>query len=104
MKQVIVKIREGIEKEEMNPQKDHLVKMPRRMPAGEAVSRIEWARGEMLMHLVTMEKSTSPYRLKIKAPSVNHTMVLTDLLKGKTLSDIPLVYGSMHICQGDLDR
>ena len=104
IKQAIARIREGIESGEMNPQKDHLVKMPRRMPAGEAVTRIEWARGEMLMHLVTMEKSTSPYRLKIKAPSVNHTMVLNDLLQGKTLSDIPLVYGSMHICQGDLDR
>jgi len=104
MKQAIAKIREGIEKEEMNPAKDHLVKMPRKMPEGEAVSRIEWARGEILMHLVTMPKSSNPYRLKIKAPSVNHTMVLNDLLTGKTLSDIPLIYGSMHICQGDLDR
>jgi translation elongation factor EF-4 len=33
-----------------------------------------------------------------------YTMILNDLLAGKTLSDIPLVYGSMHICQGDLDR
>jgi NADH:ubiquinone oxidoreductase subunit D/NADH:ubiquinone oxidoreductase subunit C len=104
IKQAIAKIREGIESGEMNPQKDHLVKMPRKMPEGEAVSRIEWARGEILMHLVTKPKSSSPYRLKIKAPSVNHTMVLSDLLQGKTLSDIPLVYGSMHICQGDLDR
>jgi NADH:ubiquinone oxidoreductase subunit D/NADH:ubiquinone oxidoreductase subunit C len=104
MKQAIAKIREGIESGEMNPQKDHLVKMPRKMPEGEAVSRIEWARGEILMHLVTKPKSSNPYRLKIKAPSVNHTMVLNDLLQGKTLSDIPLVYGSMHICQGDLDR
>jgi len=104
MKQAIAKIRAGIEAGEMNPQKDHLVKMPRKMPEGEAVSRIEWARGEILMHLVTMPKSSNPYRLKIKAPSVNHTMVLNDLLTGKTLSDIPIIYGSMHICQGDLDR
>ena len=104
MKQAIAKIREGIEKGEMDPKKDHLVKMPRRMPKGEAVTRVEWARGELLMHLVTGEKATSPYRLKIKAPSVNHTMVLDSLLRGKTLSDIPLIYGSMHICQGDLDR
>jgi NADH:ubiquinone oxidoreductase subunit D/Ni,Fe-hydrogenase III component G len=104
MKQAIAKIKEGIEKGEMNPKKDHLVRMPRRMPAGEAVTRVEWARGEMLMHLVTGEKATSPYRLKLKAPSVNHTMVLDSLLRGKTLSDIPLIYGSMHICQGDLDR
>ncbi|GAB6074057.1 NADH-quinone oxidoreductase subunit D-related protein [Nautilia lithotrophica] len=104
IKQAMAKIEEGIEAGEMDPKKDHLVKMPKRMPAGEAVSRIEWARGEILMHLVTQEKATSPYRLKIKAPSVNHTMMLDKLLKGKTLSDIPLLYGSMHICQGDLDR
>jgi len=104
IKQAMAKIEEGVEAGEMNPQKDHLVKIPKRMPAGEAVSRIEWARGEILMHLVTGEKATSPYRLKIKAPSVNHTMMLDKLLKGKTLSDIPLLYGSMHICQGDLDR
>ena len=104
IKQAMKKIEEGVEAGEMDPKKDHLIKMPRRMPAGEAVSRVEWARGEMLMHLVTGEKSTSPYRLKLKAPSVNHTMVLDKLLKGKTLSDIPLLYGSMHICQGDLDR
>ncbi len=104
IKQSMAKIEEGIEAGEMDPKKDHLVKMPRRMPAGEAVSRVEWARGEMLMHLVTGEKASSPYRLKLKAPSVNHTMVLNKLLKGKTLSDIPLLYGSMHICQGDLDR
>jgi NADH:ubiquinone oxidoreductase subunit D/NADH:ubiquinone oxidoreductase subunit C len=102
--QAMQKIQKGIEAGEMNPQKDHLVRMPRKMPAGEAVRRIEWARGEMLMHLVTMEKSSNPYRLKLKAPSVNHTMVLDSLLRGKTLSDIPLIYGSMHICQGDLDR
>ncbi len=104
IKQAMKKIEEGIEAGEMDPAKDHLVRMPRRMPAGEAVSRVEWARGEMLMHLVTTDKSTSPYRLKIKAPSVNHTMVLDRLISGKTLSDIPLLYGSMHICQGDLDR
>ncbi len=104
IKQAMKKIELGIKSEEMNPKKDHLVKMPRRMPAGEAVTRVEWARGEMLMHLVTMDKSTSPYRLKIKAPSVNHTMVLDKLISGKTLSDIPLLYGSMNICQGDLDR
>jgi NADH:ubiquinone oxidoreductase subunit D len=78
--------------------------MPKKLPAGEAVSRIEWARGEILMHLVTQDKATTPYRLKIKAPSVNHTMMLEKLIPGHTLSDIPLLYGSMHICQGDLDR
>ncbi len=104
IEQSMQKITEGIEAGEMDPMKDHMVKMPRKMPAGEAVSRVEWARGELLMHLVTMEKSSSPYRLKIKAPSVNHTLVLDRMMRGKTLSDISLLYGSMHICQGDLDR
>jgi len=104
MKQAMEKIIAGIEAGEMNPTKDHLIRMPRKMPEGEAVSRVEWARGELLMHLVTMPKSSNPYRLKIKAPSVNHTRILEKLLPNHTLSDIPLLYGSMHICQGDLDR
>ena len=97
-------IEEGIASGAFDPAKDHLVKMPRKLPKGEAVSRVEWARGEVLMHLVTEEKGSSPYRLKIKAPSFNHTMMLDRLLRGETLSDIPLIYGSLYICQGDLDR
>jgi len=104
LKQARRRLAEGVASGEFDPQKDHMVKVPKRLPAGEAVSRVEWARGEVLMHLVTTEKAKSPYRLKMRAPSVNHTMVLDRLLRGKTLSDIPLVFGSMYICQGDLDR
>jgi NADH:ubiquinone oxidoreductase subunit D/NADH:ubiquinone oxidoreductase subunit C len=104
LKQARQRIAEGVASGEFDPRKDHMVKVPKKLPAGEAVSRVEWARGEVLMHLVTTEKAKSPYRLKMRAPSVNHTMVLDRLLRGKTLSDIPLVFGSMYICQGDLDR
>jgi len=31
-------------------------------------------------------------------------MMLNMLLEGKTLSDVPLVMGSLYVCQGDLDR
>ena len=104
IKQAKQKIEEGVENGDFNPTKDHMVKVPKKLPKGEAVSRVEWARGEVLMHLVTEEKATSPYRLKMRAPSFNHTMMLNHLLKEKTLSDIPLVFGSLYICQGDLDR
>jgi len=104
LKQAKKRIEEGVASGEFDPAKDHLVKVPKKLPAGEAVSRVEWARGEVLMHLVTTEKAKSPYRLKMRAPSFNHTMVLDRLLQGKTLSDIPLVFGSMYVCQGDLDR
>jgi len=104
IKQAKKRIEEGIESGEFNPTKDHMVKVPKKLPKGEAISRVEWARGEVLMHLVTEEKATSPYRLKMKAPSFNHTMMLDHLLRGEALSDIPLVFGSLYICQGDLDR
>ena len=104
IKQAKKRIEEGVESGEFNPTKDHMVKVPKKLPKGEAISRVEWARGEVLMHLVTEEKATSPYRLKMRAPSFNHTMMLNHLLKEKTLSDIPLVFGSLYICQGDLDR
>jgi len=104
IKQAKKHILEYIENGEFNPTKDHMVKMPKKLPKGEAISRVEWSRGEVLMHLVTQEKATSPYRLKMKAPSFNHTMMIDHLLSGETLSDIPLVFGSLYICQGDLDR
>jgi NADH:ubiquinone oxidoreductase subunit D len=104
IKQAKRRIEEGVDSGEFNPTKDHMVKVPKKLPKGEAISRVEWARGEVLMHLVTEEKAKSPYRLKLRAPSFNHTMMLDHLLKGKTLSDVPLVFGSLYICQGDLDR
>ncbi len=104
IKQAKKHIHEGIASGEFNPTKDHKVKFPKRLPKGEAISRVEWSRGEVLYHLVTQEKATNPYRLKIKAPSFNHTMMLNHLLAGQTISDIPLVFGSLYICQGDLDR
>ncbi len=104
IKQAKEHVEQKIQSKEFNPIKDHMVKVPKKLPKGEAISRVEWARGEVLMHLVTDEKAKSPYRLKMKAPSFNNTMMLNHLLKGKTLSDIPLVFGSLYICQGDLDR
>jgi len=104
IKQAKKHIEQKIASGEFNPTKDHMVKVPKKLPAGEAISRVEWSRGEVLMHLVTQEKAKSPYRLKMKAPSFNHTMMVDKLLRGETLSDIPLVFGSLYICQGDLDR
>ena len=104
IKQAKKRIEEGVASGEFNPTKDHMVKVPKKLPKGEAISRVEWARGEVLMHLVTEEKAKSPYRLKMRAPSFNHTMMLNHLLAGETLSDVPLVFGSLYVCQGDLDR
>jgi NADH:ubiquinone oxidoreductase subunit D/NADH:ubiquinone oxidoreductase subunit C len=104
IKQAKKHIEEGVASGEFNPTKDHMVKVPKKLPKGEAISRVEWARGEVLMHLVTEEKAKSPYRLKMRAPSFNHTMMLNHLLAGETLSDVPLVFGSLYVCQGDLDR
>jgi len=104
IKQAKLHIEKAVASGEMHPTKDHMVKVPKKLPKGEAISRVEWARGEVLMHLVTEEKAKTPYRLKLRAPSFNHTMMLDYLLKGQTLSDIPLIFGSLYICQGDLDR
>jgi NADH-quinone oxidoreductase subunit C/D len=104
LKQAVADLRDGIANGSYNPEKDHLVKIPKKLPAGESIARVEWARGELMMHLVVEEKAKTPYRLKIKAPSVNHTMMVERLLEGDTISDIPIVFGSMYICQGDLDR
>ncbi len=55
LKQAIADLRRGIESGEYDPQKDHMVKIPKKLPAGEAISRVEWSRGELMIHLVTQD-------------------------------------------------
>ena len=77
--------------------------VPRRPPAGEVYRRIETGRGEGGFYLVSDGK-TNPYRCRIKSPVFNNLQVLTPLVIGGKLADIPAVMGSIDLCVGDLDR
>ncbi len=76
-----------------------------RMKAGEAYARIEAARGEACIYMISDGKSSSPYRVKIRGPSFLHLIPVLDfLLEGTQIADVPAIYWSLNHCPADMDR
>ncbi len=74
------------------------------MKEGESYARIEAARGEACMYMVSNGNKT-PYRVKIRGPSFLHLIpVLEFLLKDCQIADVPAIYWSLNHCPADMDR
>ena len=67
------------------------------------IEELRLEEGEGGFYLVSDGK-TNPYRCRIKSPVFNNLQVLTPLVIGGKLADIPAVMGSIDLCVGDLDR
>ena len=74
-----------------------------RPPQGEAYSHIEGPKGELGFYLVS-DNSPNPYRFKVRAPSLINLTVLRDLCLGWKLADAIVIFGSIDICMGEVDR
>jgi len=74
-----------------------------RPPKGEAYGAIEGPKGELGFYLVS-DGSTKPYRFKIRAPTFINLTTLRDLVVGWKLADAVIVFGSIDICLGEVDR
>ena len=74
-----------------------------RPPVGEAYGRIEGPKGELGFYLVS-DGSISPYRCKIRSPSLINLTVLRDLIVGWKLADMIVTFGSIDINMGEVDR
>lgn len=72
-------------------------------PVGEIYSRIESARGEMGVYIVS-DGTSKPYRLKWRAPSFSNLQPLNDMVVGAKIPDLIATLGSTDIILGDLDR
>jgi Ni,Fe-hydrogenase III large subunit/Ni,Fe-hydrogenase III component G len=79
------------------------VRVPRRQPEGEAVSRVEAARGE-LIHYVKSDGSAHPYRLKVRSPSLANLIAFPTIIRGGYIADIPAALGSLDPCFSCTDR
>ncbi len=74
-----------------------------RPPAGEAYARIEAPKGELGFYLVS-DDSIAPYRCHIRAPSLMNLTALREMIIGWKIQDAIIIFGSIDITMGEVDR
>ena len=70
---------------------------------GEAYGRIEAPKGELGFYLIS-DGSPNPYRYRIRPPSLINLTVLEDMCLGQNVADVVLIFGSVDIVLGEVDR
>jgi len=87
------------------PEGDVTSAIPKRIKpnAGQVYARVENPRGE-LGYFIISDGSTSPYRVKVRAPSFVSMQVLNELCKGYMVADVVTILGSIDIVLGEIDR
>lgn len=72
-------------------------------PAGEVYFGAENPKGELGFYIHSKGGGV-PYRLKIRSPSFVNLSILSKIMPGHMLSDIPAVLGSLDFVMGECDR
>jgi ech hydrogenase subunit E len=85
------------------PAGDLTIKVSRRVPAGETVSRVEAPRGE-LFYFIKSNGSEKPDRLKIRTPSLCNWASVMQLAVGHKLADMPMMLVGIDPCFSCNDR
>ncbi len=87
------------------PEGDVSSAIPKRIkpPVGQVYTRVENPRGE-LGYFIVSNGTTSPQRVKVRAPSFINLGVLNELCKGHMVADVIAILGSIDIVLGEVDR
>ncbi|MFC2021082.1 NADH-quinone oxidoreductase subunit D [Chloroflexota bacterium] len=72
-------------------------------PAGEVYTHIETPKGELGFYLVS-DNSIAPYRCHIRPPSLINLTALREMVIGWKVADLILIFGSIDITMGEVDR
>ena len=75
-----------------------------RPPKGDAYQRIENARGDFGVYLVSDGRSPAPYRVKYRSPCFVNLQGLEEMAVGLYVADAVLALGSIDIVLGEVDR
>ena len=78
-------------------------RMPRKIPAGEAVARIEAPRGE-LFYFVKSNGGETPARVHVRTPSLCNWVSVLEKAVGRQLADVPMLLAGMDPCFSCNDR
>ena len=79
------------------------VKVPRKIPEGEALSRYEAPRGEDV-HYVKSNGSDKPERVKLRAPTLANIKVMLKMIENYNLADLPIIVAAIDPCFSCTDR
>lgn len=90
---------------EQIPEGPVMGKVPKilRLPAGEVYGHIEAPKGELGFYLVS-DGAIAPYRCHIRGPSFLNLTALREMCIGWKIADAIIIFGSIDICMGEVDR
>ena len=74
-----------------------------KLPAGEYFQRVETARGELAVYIVS-DGNKNPYRVKFRTPNFSNLFVLNELAAGGKIADLVAISGSLDLVIPDIDR
>jgi NADH-quinone oxidoreductase subunit D/NADH-quinone oxidoreductase subunit C/D len=74
-----------------------------KLPKGEFYTRVETARGEFGVYIVS-EGGTTPYRIKFRSPGFSNLSALDKMARGEKLGDLVAMMGTLDLVIPDIDR
>jgi NADH-quinone oxidoreductase subunit D len=74
-----------------------------KLPKGEFYTRVETARGELGIYIVS-EGGTTPYRIKFRSPGFSNLSVLDHIARGSKIGDLVAMMGTLDLVIPDIDR
>ena len=85
------------------PSGELTTRMPRRIPEGETISRVEAPRGE-LFYFLKSNGTDKPERVKVRTPTLCNLASVLALAVGHQLADIPMILAGVDPCFSCNDR
>lgn len=74
-----------------------------KLPKGEFYSRVETARGEFGVYIVS-EGGLTPYRIKFRSPGFSNLSALDHISRGSKIGDLVAIMGTLDFVIPDIDR
>ncbi|MDE3212408.1 MAG: NADH-quinone oxidoreductase subunit D [Bacteroidota bacterium] len=96
---IIEQLIDGIPEGDFQAKTKNVLKLPK----GEFFSRVETARGELGVYIVS-DGGTTPYRIKFRSPGFSNLSVLDHIARGSKLGDLVAMMGTLDLVIPDIDR
>jgi NADH-quinone oxidoreductase subunit D/NADH-quinone oxidoreductase subunit C/D len=87
------------------PEGDFTAKMKPiiKLPVGEYFQRVETARGELAVYIVS-DGNKNPYRIKFRTPNFSNLFVMNTITSNYKIADLVAISGSLDLVIPDIDR